>query len=193
MEYGRAAVLIAIGGPAGRSFPEDPAALSSALHPQGAGSYRIPLIRRPASMRHHAGQISLPGGECGAGETTLDCALREASEEIGLSPSEVEVLGNLTDVFVPVSRYRIQPVVGWVRHLPPWQPQVSEVEEILVADPDRLLAEGPRGRLQRERDGIAMTVPAFVVPDSSGAEALVWGATAMILGEFLQIWRKVRS
>lgn len=144
-------------------------------------------------MRRHPGQISLPGGECGASEDAAGCAVREAEEEIGLPASMVEVLGLLTPVLVPVSRYRIQPVVGWAAAAPStWAPQEDEVDAVLTADPDRLLAEGLRSALHRVREGVTVDAPAYVVAAPSGDDALVWGATAIILAEFLAVWGAVR-
>jgi 8-oxo-dGTP pyrophosphatase MutT (NUDIX family) len=153
------------------------------------GGYRIPLIRRPERMRHHPGQISLPGGVCHAVEGPVACALREAEEEIALPAQAVEVLGRLTPVPVPVSRFRIQPVLGWVSLQPPLRAEIGEVVEILLADPDRLLANGPSAVVPRDRHGLRFDAPAYVVPDSHGHEALVWGATAIILAEFLALWK----
>jgi 8-oxo-dGTP pyrophosphatase MutT (NUDIX family) len=195
--YGPAAVLLAL-HPAEEprsSEGRDPSPAGPGLLPRSgrAGRYCFPLIRRRADMKHHAGQISLPGGECDLREDFVACALREAEEEIGLHPASVEVLGLLTPVPVPVSRYLIQPVVGWVSSRSLWVPQVEEVDAVFPADPDPLAAEGPRGVVRREREGRRIDAPAYVVPDSSGGEALVWGATAIILAEFLAIWRRARS
>jgi len=169
-----------------------PAAVLLALTP-GRAAVSFPLIRRPSGAYRHAGQISLPGGERDPGETDTACALREAEEEIGLPSSHVEVLGLLTPVPVSVSRYRIQPVVGWVRETPRWRAQAGEVEEILSGDPDALAREGPSRRVRRQREGIVLDAPAFAVPSTGGEEALIWGATAIILAEFLAVWKKVRG
>ena len=197
LPYGPAAVLVAV-FPAGSKAAESESARSRSPGSRpGAGgsvtSYRFPLIRRRADMRHHGGQISLPGGECAAEEIAPLCALREAEEETGLPAADVEVLGLLTPVLVPVSLYRIQPVVGWLPAEPSWRAQASEVDAILLADPDRLLEEGLRGVVRREREGIRVDAPAYVIPDATGEEAQVWGATAIILAEFLTVWKRARE
>ena len=168
-----------------------PAAVLIALCP--GEPFLFPLIRRRLEMRHHPGQISLPGGESEAGEEPASCALREAFEEIGLPADSVETLGLLTPITVPVSGYSIQPVVGWVRTPPRWRAQREEVDEILFADPDRLLVEGPRGTVRLERGGMRIEAPAYVVRDRAGEEANVWGATAIILAEFLAVWGSERA
>lgn len=181
-----------------RELPEEeesygPASVLLAVCPAGAGGYSIPLIRRHGGLRHHPGQISLPGGRCSSGEDPALCALREAEEEIGLPPERVEVLGFLTAVPVSVSRYRIQPVVGWVSAPPQWRPQAEEVTGMLLADPDDLVETGPASFVFRERGGFSIRAPAYLVLDGDGREEKVWGATAIILAEFLAVWRTARS
>jgi 8-oxo-dGTP pyrophosphatase MutT (NUDIX family) len=173
----------------------DLAAVLLAVWPDRArpDRFEIPLIRRPEEMRRHAGQISLPGGECHAVEPLEACALREAHEEIGLPPARVEVLGLLTPVPVPISRFHIQPVVGWVADVPELRLEAGEVVEVLLADPDELARTGPRGSVHRDRRGVAFDAPAYLVRDSSGADGMVWGATAIILAEFLAVWRDARA
>lgn len=169
--------------------PVVPSAVLLALHP-GAGGSRInfPLIRRPDAIPHHAGQIGLPGGAMEPEEDAIGCALREAEEEVGLDAASVEILGGLTPVTIPVSGYRVEPVVGWIPARPTYRPQEGEVIEILLGDPDRLAAAGLDAWIERERGGRLVRFPAYAV-----GEAKVWGATALILSEFLSVWRSVRG
>jgi 8-oxo-dGTP pyrophosphatase MutT (NUDIX family) len=177
----------------------EPAAVLLALIERPDGAVFFPLIRRPPGARTHAGQISLPGGGCLAGETPSECALREAEEEIGLSPDAVCILGGLSPVPVPVSRYQIRPFVGWVidpalspRHESDWTIERAEVVSVLHADPDRLAMDPPRRVPRRLHDGRVLGVPAYAVSGPDGTEE-VWGATAIILAEFLTVWRGVRG
>jgi 8-oxo-dGTP pyrophosphatase MutT (NUDIX family) len=177
----------------------EPAAVLLALIERSDGTVFFPLIRRPPGARTHAGQVSLPGGGCHAGETPPDCALREAQEEIGLSRDAVQILGSLSPVPVPVSRYQISPFVGWVtdpalsaRCESDWTIERAEVVSVLHADPDRLAADPPRRVPRRLHDGRVLGVPAFLVPGPDGTEE-VWGATAIVLAEFLAVWRGVRG
>ena len=177
----------------------EPAAVLLALIERADGTVFFPLIRRPPGTRTHAGQVSLPGGGCHADEKPPDCALREAEEEIGLSPGAVQILGRLSPVPVPVSRYQISPFVGWVadptlssRRESDWTIERAEVVSVLHADPDRLAAGSPLRVDRRLQDGRVLGVPAFLVSGPHGTEE-VWGATAIILAEFLAVWRAVRG
>lgn len=148
----------------------------------------LPLIERPASMPHHPGQIALPGGRLRDGESSLECALREAHEEIGLPPESVEALGRLTPVSVPVSGHRVEVIVGWIEEAPAWRLDPREVIRVIEADPDELAREGPSAKMERLLiDGKVEPVPAYRAGD-----ALIWGATALMLAEFLRVWRSVR-
>ena len=169
--------------------PITSAAVLLALHPDAAGERILfPLIRRPDSMPQHAGQIALPGGARDETEDAVTCALREASEEIGLAAEEVEIIGKLTPVTIPVSRFRVDTVVGWTPAPPLLHPQESEVLAILFGDPDRLAREGPTTWVERVRGGESMMFPAYSIQGEK-----VWGATALILAEFLAIWKQVLS
>ncbi len=158
-----------------------------ALQVRGAGC-RFPLVVRPSTMARHAGQIGLPGGVMEGHESAAECALREAREEIGLPRSAVQLLGGLSPILIPVSGYRVATFVGWIADPTPLRPQADEVLEILMADPDRLVAEGPESRVEVERSGTRVLFPAYDVEGRA-----VWGATGIILAEFLEIWRGARA
>lgn len=162
-------------------FPDD-ARIAAALlmiYP-GVGGPAIPLTVRASGLARHAGQISLPGGAADAGETLAETALREAQEEIGIDPSSVEILGELTPVYVLVSGFTLHPVVGVAHQRPSFQPASGEVAEILEVSLDHLRDASRIGRGTRVREGITVEYPYF---DLLGHH--VWGATAMVLGEFI--------
>jgi 8-oxo-dGTP pyrophosphatase MutT (NUDIX family) len=162
-------------------FPSDAriAAGLLLLYPGDHGP-SIALTVRASGLRRHPGQISLPGGETDPGETLVQAALREAHEEIGVDPAGVRILGELTPVYVLVSGFTLHPVVGITHHRPTFAPAAREVEAVLevsVAD----LQDASRIRHgTRTREGVAIEYPYF---DLLGHQ--VWGATAMILGEFI--------
>jgi len=140
----------------------------------------IPLTVRATGLARHAGQISLPGGATDPGETLSDAALREASEEIGVDRSTVRVIGELTPVHVIVSGFTLHPIVGITDQRPDFIASPEEVDEILEVSLDHLRDASRIGRGTRTREGVAIEYPYF---DLLGHQ--VWGATAMILGEFI--------
>jgi 8-oxo-dGTP pyrophosphatase MutT (NUDIX family) len=149
----------------------------------------VPLTLRGSSLRHHTGQVSLPGGRLDAGETVEAAALREAHEEIGLAPADVEVLGQLTPLPIAVSGHLLHPVVGAAAAPPSFVLHEHEVEaliEVPLADLRR--ADAVRWEVrQRARAPLGeMDVPCF---DVGGVG--VWGATAMVLAEFLAVLEAV--
>ena len=163
-------------------FPPDArvAAALLLLYPAENGGAAVPLTVRASSLARHAGQISLPGGAADEGETLADTALREASEEIGVDPAVVRVLGELTPVHVIVSGFTLHPVVGVTDIRPAFQAAPGEVDEILEVSLDDL-RDASRIRVStRIREGVAVEYPYF---DLLGHQ--VWGATAMVLGEFI--------
>lgn len=149
------------------------------------GAWHVPLTLRGSWMRQHTGQVSLPGGRVDPGETIEQAALREAHEEAGVDGQAVEVVGRLTSLHIPVSGHLLHPVVGVAAARPQFRVAAAEVERLievpldLLRAPDLVLRE-PR---MRERPPLVlMDVPYFPV---DGVK--VWGATAMILAEFLAV------
>ncbi|MEX2444174.1 MAG: CoA pyrophosphatase [Alkalispirochaeta sp.] len=150
----------------------------------------IPLIQRTDDGGPHALQISLPGGAAEpVDRTAVDTALREAQEEIGLESQAVTVLGMLSELYIDVSDFLITPVVAWYdggdpeRTLwPRLRRRPREVRRIVrgsLGELDATLAH--RRVYARGRELIA---PSFLAE-----EEIVWGATAMILGELLHVVR----
>jgi 8-oxo-dGTP pyrophosphatase MutT (NUDIX family) len=155
---------------------------SSRSSRSASGHARILLTVRADTLGRHGGQVSLPGGVVDAGETFEQAALREAHEEVGLSTDLVRVLGALTPLDIPVSGFRLHPIVGVSERRPPLTPAAREVARILEPAIDALMAPECVVRARRARDGIAITVPGFHL---EGVE--IWGATAMVLAEFLSL------
>ena len=162
-------------------FPSDAriAAGLLLLYP-GEHGPSIPLTVRASGLRRHAGQISLPGGATDEGETLVQAALREAHEEIGVDPAHVRILGELTPVHVLVSGFTLYPIVGITDDRPSFDPAAHEVEEVIEVSVEDLQDASAIRQGTRTREGIAIEYPYF---DLMGHQ--VWGATAMILGEFL--------
>ena len=151
------------------------------LYP-GEHGISLPLTLRAIGLRRHPGQISLPGGATDPGETLAQAALREAREEIGIEPAQVRVLGELTPVHVLVSGFTLHPVVGVTDRAPVFRPADEEVEMVLEVSIDALRDASAIRRGTRIREGVGVEYPYF---DLLGGQ--VWGATAMVLGEFITL------
>jgi 8-oxo-dGTP pyrophosphatase MutT (NUDIX family) len=159
-----------------------PAAALLLIYPHADG-WHVPLTVRGAGLRHHTGQVSLPGGRLDyAGESVEEAALREAYEEIGVRPADVDVLGRLTAIPVIVSGHLLQPVIGVTARRPTFTLAASEVERLIELPVWRLLQADAVAWEERVRTlpphGVT-NVPYFEVEG-----ARVWGATAMVLAEF---------
>jgi 8-oxo-dGTP pyrophosphatase MutT (NUDIX family) len=148
---------------------------------------RIVLTVRADTLGRHGGQVSLPGGVLDPGETFEQAALREAHEEVAMPLDGVRVLGALTPLDIPVSGFRLHPIVAMKEMRPSLAPADGEVARILEVPVDELLAPACVQTTQRERDGYLLTIPAFHVGDDE-----IWGATAMVLAEFLALlgWQR---
>ena len=154
------------------------------LYPHG-GQWHVPLTVRGSNLRHHTGQVSLPGGRLDDGESVEQAALREAHEEIGVEAADVDVLGQLTPLAIPVSGHLLHPVVGASASRPAFVLHEHEVEALIeVPLADLRHDDAVRWEVRsRARPPLGdMDVPSFAV---GGVQ--VWGATAMVLAEFLAV------
>ncbi len=169
----------------GRSPEESrPAAALLLLFP-AASPVHVLLTVRSNQLPSHAGQVSMPGGAVEKGESLEQAALREASEETGVDPAVVRVLGSLTPLHIPVSGFVLNTVVGVADARPAFRLAGTEVEQVVEPSLDALLDPDAVRRSPRLRDGLFQDVPYFAV---DGVQ--VWGATAMVLAEFLEIVRQ---
>lgn len=148
------------------------------VEPEGA---QVVYTVRKGDLQDHAGQISFPGGSLEAGDDSLlDTALREAREEIDLSPDLVEVIGELEEMYIPPSNFRVRPYVGLLRQEAKLVLSPDEVEEIFTASLEELLSPETFRRVVWRRDGRDYEVPIFAV---GGYE--IWGATAAMTAALL--------
>jgi 8-oxo-dGTP pyrophosphatase MutT (NUDIX family) len=146
------------------------------------GQLYFPLTRRPDHVEHHKGQISFPGGARDKDESLRQTALREAREEIGIAPASVEVLGQLSSLFVPPSNFWIQPFVGYIPHRPLFDAAEREVAELIETPLAALLDPRTVRTEEWEIRGEVWPIPFYQFGPHK-----VWGATAMILAEFVAL------
>jgi 8-oxo-dGTP pyrophosphatase MutT (NUDIX family) len=146
------------------------------------GEWHLPLIKRVEDGLVHSGQISLPGGSQEAGESLRETALREACEEIGAACTNVEVLGQLSTIYIPPSNFLVTPTVGAVELRPDFQIHPGEVAELIEVPLSQLFDPTVIKREPWTLRGTSVEVPFYQLGMHK-----VWGATAMILSEFSMI------
>ncbi len=146
------------------------------------GQLHFPLTKRPDSVEFHKGQISLPGGSQESGESLAQTALREAKEEIGIDPAAIEVMGELSMMYVPPSNFCIFPFVGYAPRRPEFRLEALEVAELIEAPLDTLLDPATARVEEWEIRGQVWPIPFYQFGPHK-----VWGATAMVLAELVAI------
>ena len=157
------------------------AAVLALLYPS-AGKIHLVFIKRNEYDGAHSGQVSFPGGIWEPGDRSLEVtALRETREELGVS-GEIEILGSLTELHIPVSNFLVTPFVGWMDHTPEFSPEASEVQYIIETPLDALISPSSRDKEIMRRHGQDIEAPFYKV----GSEK-IWGATAMMLSEVLEL------
>ena len=143
------------------------------------------LTERTQTVEHHRGQISLPGGAREADEKLSSTAIRETQEEIGIYADDVDIIGALSPLFVPVTGFIINPFVGIINANFEPQPAPEEVETVISVHVNELLNDDNELQEKRNIRGYDMNIPYFLL---SGHK--VWGATAMILSEFKTVLKE---
>lgn len=142
------------------------------------------FILRPEYEGVHSNQIAFPGGKYEKYDTDfVATALREAQEEVGIIPESITILGQLTPLFIPPSRFIVYPIVGFTKTVPTFILDPVEIKEVIPCNlldflkPDRFIIQ------DIEVQGkIIPNIPCFKIK-----EYFIWGATAMIFNELLEI------
>lgn len=143
------------------------------------GEVLFPLIRRPSYPGVHGGQMALPGGKTEPNEDRVSTAIRETFEEIGVLVKNENILGVLPQLYIPPSNFNVQPVIAWIGQRPEFIPSEFEVEKIIEVDLKNLLS------CEIKNKNFVQSQVLSPYYDIYGNE--VWGATAMILFEFLTL------
>ena len=145
---------------------------------------RVLLTVRTDGLRHHAGQVSFPGGKIESGDDgPLGAATREAWEEIGLAPASVAPLGYL-DPMLTITGFRVTPVVGWIDPAFVPHPDPNEVADVFEVPLVELVAPGNMRTVDLHVGGRPRRVFEYAGPGAHGHR--IWGATALILHNLAQ-------
>lgn len=148
-----------------------------------ANDFRITFIRRVSNGSVHSGQLAFPGGKAEDFDLSIvHTALRECTEEIGINSSDVRILGQLTKVYIPVSNFTVHPIVGFMAYQPTYLPSLEEVDEIHEIELSQLCHPANRTKRSMKIRGEEIEVPVFKI-----GHLEIWGATAMILSEFIEV------
>lgn len=151
------------------------------LHPDN-GEILVSFIKRVTDGSKHSGQIAFPGGKFEDGDKDFtETAKRETEEEIGVKANDINILGILTPLFIPVSNYDVQPVVGSINYKPDYNKCIDEVDEVYSVKLEELKEAYTVCKTFEIRNE-TITAPFYML---NGIE--IWGATAMILSEFIEI------
>ena len=151
------------------------------------GALYVILTLRTKTIRH-AGQISFPGGRKEGDESLQETALRETHEEIGLPPDLITIARDITPLYLDRSHNQITPFVGFIENKPAMKRNTDEVEEIIIVSLNKLLNKNNLKSEVWELRNIKFNVPFWDIH-----RIPLWGATAMIMNELLELYNKFLS
>lgn len=153
---------------------------------QNGKQFETVFMKRPDYDGAHSGQISFPGGKYDSKDANyLDTAIRESHEEIGIDPEKTEVLGKLTDLFIPVSNFLVHPYVAFYHGGPNFKIDKTEVAYLLKA-PLQEACQWDIKLTKMNYNGEPFDVPYFSLEGE-----VLWGATSMIFNEFKTIMQRI--
>ncbi len=146
-------------------------------------SYYIAFIKRAPDNSVHSKQISFPGGKHENADTSIVAtALREANEEIGINTNSVKILGQLSSLYIPPSNFDVYPFIGTTNNTPSFRIN-QEVDRLIEVKIETLINKKTRTtRSIDHNSGQSVIVPCFVIDNE-----IIWGATAMIVSELIDI------
>jgi 8-oxo-dGTP pyrophosphatase MutT (NUDIX family) len=158
----------------------DKAAVLLLLYPVNNEPYTV-FIKRPEYPGPHSNQISFPGGKFEISDDYLQAtAIRETIEELGNSLENIKIIGKLTPLQIPVSGFEVHPFVGTINYFPEWNPDQAEVSYVLETKVEELYNKATIKTENWNISGSERMVPFFNIKNEK-----IWGATAMILSEFI--------
>jgi len=154
------------------------AAVLILLYPHKDAVYTV-LMKRPDYVGTHSGQISFPGGKIEADDPDAAyTALRETEEEVGVRKEQVELIGKLSDIYIPPSDFFVYPYIGFTKQRPVFIPDSNEVAEVIETPVHIILDETIKGSEIITRNAVSFTAKYYRIQNYK-----VWGATAILLSE----------
>ena len=162
-----------------------PAAVLILLYPI-EDKWHFFLTKRTDNVEHHKGQISLPGGMLEKGESHKEAAIRETFEELGVQSRDINIIGPLTPLYIPISNFKIFPYVGWLKSAPKLNIQSREVSKVF--SPSIYSLTDPKTKKIKDSILLGQKVQ---IPFFNLKNEVVWGATSMILSEFKKILKGI--
>jgi 8-oxo-dGTP pyrophosphatase MutT (NUDIX family) len=154
-----------------------------------SGEWWTVFMKRNQYDGPHSGQVSFPGGKKDTiDKTLLETALRETCEETGIDTSGTIIAGPLSPLQIPVSGFIVHPFIAVMNHLPEFSPDKNEVEYLIEVPLRELISPSASKYKQMLIRNADVNVPYFDIQNE-----VIWGATAMILSEFLQVYKRIIS
>lgn len=140
------------------------------------------FIKRQDYEGVHSGQIAFPGGKFDIDDKTLkNTALRETNEEIGINVNDIEIFGELTEIYIPPSNYLVKPYIGYISYKPEFSLNEREVNLVFAIDINEINASS----IIYEKEIVLNNTLKIKAPYFNLNGHLVWGATSMILNELI--------
>lgn len=158
------------------------------LYPKN-GQWYFALMLRPDYDGVHGGQVSFPGGKIEEGETPEQAAVRECEEEIGIDQDKIQILGKLTDVYIPPSNILVNPFVGYIDYEPVFYPDPKEVDQVIEVPLEDVFKEDLVKQKKVEVGRYSDQPFTIEVPYFEFSYETVWGATALMISEFKEMMK----
>lgn len=162
--------------------PEIKAAVLILIFPNEHNEPSVIFMKRPSYDGHHSGQVSFPGGKFENIDNSLeDTAIRETQEEIGIDKKDIQIIGKLTELYIPVSGFIVHPYVAWSERQLEFKTDKNEVDYLISISIEKIL-QLPVSETFWDFNNTKIRVPYFNIQNET-----VWGATSMILNEFIEV------
>jgi len=148
------------------------------------GDWHLVFTERKKYEGVHSGQMSFPGGKREKGEDLIETALRETNEEVGVPPCDIEIIGKLSELYIPPSNFNVQPFLAMSTCTPTFIKQPQEVEAIIEIPFSFFLEKSNKTKTMIPLpSNTFFEVPAFIFQGY-----VIWGATAIVLSEMVDLF-----